>query len=194
MDTYHKKRNLYDCIIPRGKINIIVSGFSNQHVITIDDVTRAVDTLPSHHLSGIREIRFQEDHTYINEYGEETLTTPKTTKAAFIQSDQVILMHTFGNYEEFLHILFHEIGHHVFYRIINGFQRKHWVTRIHPNSTVITAYAGLNASEDFAESYARFLLDPKQLHKLTKKYNFIRDEIFSGVSVNLAKNHVDYSV
>jgi hypothetical protein len=194
MDTYHKKRNLFDFKHPEGEINIIVSGFSDQCKITVDEVTHAVDALPSRHLSGVREIRFQEDHTYINEYGEEGLTTPDSCKAAFVQDDQVILMHQFENHEEFLHILYHEIGHHVFYRVINGFQRKHWVTRIHPDSVVITRYAGLNASEDFAECYARFVLDPKQLNKLTKKYNFMRDEIFGGVSVNLERSHVDYSI
>ena len=194
MDTHRKKRNIFDYNTPQGKINIIVSGFSDQQKISIDDVTIAVDALPSHHLSGVQEIRYQEDHTYINEYGEEVLTTPKTAKAVFVQNDQVILMHNFENREEFLHILYHEMGHHVFYRVINGFQRKHWVTKIHPSSAVITKYAGLNASEDFAESYARFLLDPKQLSKLTKKYNFMRDEIFGGISISLDKKHVDLTI
>jgi hypothetical protein len=194
MDTYRKKQNLYDFLNPKGDIHIIVSGFSDQQIISIDDVTAAVDALPSHHLGGVQEIRYQEDHTYINKYGEETLTTPESCKAAFVQDDQVVLMHHFVSHEEFLHILYHEIGHHVFYRIINGFQRKHWVTEIHPNSKVITKYAGLNASEDFAESYARFVLDPKQLNRLTKKYRFMRDEIFGGISVKLDKNHVDISI
>jgi len=194
METYSKKPTLYDRGTPKGKIKLTVSGLKDQQILSLDDVTQAIDALPSRHLNGINELRFQEDHTYVNEYGEEVLTTPKSTKGVFVQQDRIILMHHFDDIAEFKHILYHEIGHHVFYRIITGTQRHHWVTRIHPDSFVITRYAGRNASEDFAESYACFLLDPKQLLNLPEKYRFLRDDIFGGVSVNLEQQHVDLSI
>ena len=49
-----------------------------------------------------------------------------------------ISQHAFKDLEEFRHVIYHEIGHHVFYCIITGAVRKKWVTEIYPGTPTIT--------------------------------------------------------
>jgi hypothetical protein len=39
-----------------GTLNLRLSGFSRQEIVTVDDVVRAVDLVPAFHLEGLREI------------------------------------------------------------------------------------------------------------------------------------------
>ncbi len=194
MDTYKKRRNLYDQALPDSDIALAIRGFSRQQIITLDEVTRAIDTLPRQHLGGIREIRYQDNHEYYAPNGEYLLSTPPSTKGVFVPEQRAILIHSCTDSDEFLHILYHEIGHYVFHTVLNGAQRKTWVTELHPDTKTVTRYAKTNAGEDFAESYAHFVLDPKQLEKLYRKYRFMRDEVFRGVAVNVGKGHLDMHI
>ena len=102
------------------------------------------------------------------------------SKASYNRERKRVLVYDFDNKEMFYHILYHEIGHYVFYNIINGFVRKKWVTQISKNSPYVTKYAAVNASEDFAETYATFILKPAKLYTLGQKLSFMRQEIFKG--------------
>ena len=190
MEKYTKSTNLYDRAMPHGKVNLRISGFSEQNIITIQQVKSAIDALPRSHLSGIEEIRHQTNHLYISKEGEP-FYTPRFSKAVFVQNDKIILIHHFKDLPEFLHVIYHEIGHHVFYHVISGAIRKLWVTGIYPSARPITKYGDKNASEDFAECYAHFMTNPKQLNVIAKKYQFMRDKVFGGVSVDVTHGHVD---
>jgi len=189
MEKYAKKTNLYDHAMPQGKVNLRISGFSGQNIITVQNIKSAIDALPRYHLSGIEEIRYQTSHLYAPKDGEP-FYTPRFSKAVFVQNDKIILIHQFKDLAEFHHVIYHEIGHHVFYRIINGATRKMWVTDIYPTSRPITKYGDKNASEDFAECYAHFMTNPKLLNVIAKKYQFMRNRIFGlfCVLLSLAPN------
>jgi hypothetical protein len=193
MEKHRKRTNIYDRAMPHGRINLRISGFSSQSVVALDSIKSAIDALPRYHLSGIDEIRYQTDHLYITNDGEY-FYTPRFSKAVFVQNDKIILMHDFKSLEEFHHVIYHEIGHHVFYRIINGAIRKQWVTDIYRSSRPVTQYGHKNASEDFAECYAYFLTKPKQLNVIDSKYRFMRDKIFGGVSMELMRGHIDLKI
>ena len=44
-----------------GKLNLRISGFSRQHVVSVNDIVQAIDILPSFHLEGLREIVYAPD-------------------------------------------------------------------------------------------------------------------------------------
>jgi hypothetical protein len=73
------------------------------------------------------------------------------------------------------HAIYHEIAHFVYFNAISAVQRKNWVTKIYPRSSFVSDYAKINAAEDFAESYAFYLLDGAKLRKIaSNKSVFIR--------------------
>ncbi len=78
----------------------------------------------------------------------------------------------------------HELAHHVYFVLIDSKVKKRWVTEICRSAPFVTDYASRNAGEDFAESYAKFVLEPDKLRKIPIKYNFIFKEVFKGVSPN----------
>lgn len=56
--------------------------------------------------------------------------------------------------------------------------KKKWVTEICRSAPFITLYASTNASEDFAETYASFVLQPEKLKQIPLKYQFMLNEVF----------------
>jgi hypothetical protein len=90
------------------------------------------------------------------------------------------VFHRLGPSVLFHHVLYHEIGHFVFYFAIGSNIKKLWVTEIFPHSNCVTAYAEQSASEDFAETYAAYLRDPAALKDLPQKEVFMRECVFSG--------------
>ncbi len=41
-----------------GKLNLLLSGFSRQDIVPVDDIVRSIDLLPGFHLEGLREIAY----------------------------------------------------------------------------------------------------------------------------------------
>jgi len=59
--------------------------------------------------------------------------------------------------------------------------KKRWIAELFPGSACVTAYAGKNPWEDFAETYAYYALEPRILERmLPEKHAFMRDCVFSG--------------
>jgi hypothetical protein len=78
------------------------------------------------------------------------------------------------------------------FRVFPGAQQQReeaLVTGIYPRSACITPYGTVNASEDFAESYACYMRDPEALKLLPEKYAFMRDCIFSGDPATLKERN-----
>ena len=194
MHTYTKKPTLSDQDRQAPDIKLLISGFSAQTVVSIDDVVQTVDALPVHHLNGLLEIIF--DPNRETEISQDILESScnTTAKGIYVQTKGTVVLYDFENGERFRHILYHEIGHHVFYRILNSFDKKHWVTVLNPRSRHVTRYAMRNAAEDFADSYAVFMLNPKKLQKILSKYIFLRDRVFAGIANNISAKHLDVVV
>jgi hypothetical protein len=112
----------------------------------------------------------------------------------FLHDKRQILVFSFDDAAELQHILYHEIGHHVFDRVLESTLRKKWVTLINPDSRHVTRYATIDPLEDFAECYAMFVRDPKKLQTIHAKYTFLRDHVFAGIAYNEKQGHIDISV
>jgi hypothetical protein len=166
-----------------GSLNLLLSGFSQQEMIPIDDIVRSVDRLPDFHLQGLRGI------VYLPEGAPDTsvLAGPYPVyprcdpKGEFIQTERRIFVYGFDSPAMFFHMLHHEIGHFVFFLAISSAVKKLWVNELSRGSSCVTAYAGTNPWEDFAETYAYFVLQPRLLEdQLPVKHAFMRDCVFSG--------------
>jgi hypothetical protein len=162
-----------------GVLNLRLSGFSTQTIVPIADIVSAVNALPSHHLKGLREIVYA-PYLASTLRGFYTGRLGQLPKAEFIQRERKIIFYDLCSYDLFHHILYHEIGHFVFFLALNSHVKTRWVTRIFPRSPCITNYGALNACEDFSESYASYMCDAEGLKKFPVKYEFMRDWVFSG--------------
>jgi hypothetical protein len=85
-----------------------------------------------------------------------------------------IAIYKFKDKTELSHILYHEIGHHVFKRYLDSVKRKEWVTKVYPNSDHVSEYAKTNVSEDFAETYTFYIANPTSLVSIPSKLKFMQ--------------------
>jgi hypothetical protein len=193
MRTQTKQTTLSDRGQTRRSVKVLVLGFAEQRSVSIDEITAAINALPSHHLVGLDKIIYDPNWQTPTAIGLRFGYFPPKGKAVYVRNEKTILVFKFDDPVEFLHILHHELGHHVFDRVLDSSLRKQWVTVINPRSRHISGYAARNALEDFAECYATFVLDPKKLEDLYRKYIFLRDKVFGGVAYNLSTGHVDIS-
>lgn len=158
----------------------IIKGFSKQKIITVDWLLTTIKSIPDMHLRGITTIAYDPDR-----YFQRSYVMPKainySVKGQYSNAPiDHILLYDFNSAEECRHILFHEIGHHVYNRVIGSTLKKEWVTKIYPNSLFVSEYARTNASEDFAESYAFYLTSKVTLQKIPGKYHFIKSLFENG--------------
>ncbi|HYD78308.1 MAG TPA: hypothetical protein VEC06_00740 [Paucimonas sp.] len=166
--------------LAEGALNLRIAGFNRQNLIPIGDIVRAIDVLPGYHLQGLREIVYAPDWTPIQTARWHPGYPRILPMAEFVQRQRRIVFYDLGNHDLFHHVLYHEIGHFVFYLAISSQVKKKWVTEVFPCSECITPYATLNASEDFAETYAGYMRNADTLKQLPEKYAFMRDYVFSG--------------
>ena len=161
-----------------SRVELWLAGFSAQTVVTTDEIVAAVDRVPNQQLEGLRGIVYDPDRAT-----QELAPLPEPwrfrVKGAFFKSERCVVVYEFKDRSRFEHILFHEIGHYVFQYILDSFKRKRWVTELYPASHHVSAVASRNANEDFAESYATFLLEPERLLQIPKKHAFMRGDVFS---------------
>jgi len=172
-----------------GRLNLLLSGFSRQEIVPVDDIVRAIDALPAFRLEGLREI------VYLPEYAPEAsplfcpILPHSEPKGEFIQRERRIFVYEFDSAAMFFHMLYHEIGHFVFFLVIGGRVKKRWVTELFPGSACVTRYARVNPWEDFAETYAYYLLHPEVLEREScEKHAFMRDCVFSGEPATLKES------
>lgn len=72
-------------------------------------------------------------------------------QAEYVQGERAIRFHWADDPALFVHVLYHEIGHHVFYLVLDSRAKKDWVTRVYPGSVCATPYGMVSPAEDFAE-------------------------------------------
>lgn len=164
----------------QGKVNLLVAGFTKQSVVSVEEILQAIEVLPSFHLEKLRTIEYVPILDVYNEleYYESRLNLAASGRYVF--EDKSILMHKFINKGLFHRMLFHEIGHFVFYNVIGSDLKKEWVTGLYPEFPYITRYASRNGSEDFAECYASYILEPGKLMQIIEKFSFMKHQVFLG--------------
>lgn len=191
MREFNKKNTMVDWGKPQNKIHMHLLGFDLQTIVPINDITLKLNNIPSWHLSGLKEIRYDPTRETLNWLkNAPAISDSPHTKGIYLQGFRTIAIYDFKNEKELYTVLFHELGHYVYYTIIDSIIKKQWVTEVHPIKKYVTNYARMNASEDFAECYAEFLLNPYNLVRIPKKYNFIRNAIFNKIPYH---NHFNKS-
>lgn len=182
MHKFTKSATAADVLASPGKIRLRLSGFSLQQVVSVDDILRALDPLPAFHLEGLQEIAF-EPWGMPGAASESLLPAGlrQRVRGEFVQQQRRIVLYALDSPAAALHVLLHEIGHHVFFLALNSRVKKRWVTQIYPHSPCATDYGARNACEDFSESYALYQTDPQRLVRLVpEKHAFMRDWVFTG--------------
>ena len=181
MRLFTKNRTLGAGAPAGGKLNLLLSGFSQQEIVPIDDIVHSIDRLPGFHLEGLREIAYLPQYASAASAPGYPAYPRCAPQAEFVQSERRIYLYGFDRPAMFFHMLHHEIGHFVFFLAIGSRVKKRWVTELFPGSSCVTAYAGKNPWEDFAETYAYYALQPRVLERmLPEKHAFMRDWVFSG--------------
>jgi len=176
-----KSRTPREAATGEGRINLLLEGFWRQEIVPVHDILRSIDLVPSFHLEGLREI------VYLPEFAQAAAAYPCPVmphfepKGEFVQRERRIFVYAFDSPALLFQMLYHEIGHYVFYLVVGSRVKKHWVTQLFPGSGCVTPYASVNAQEDFAETYAFYLRDPDFLERESpEKYAFMHNEVFSG--------------
>lgn len=181
MRIVNKTKTSVDYGKQAGRIKLSVRGFNQQNIVPISKIISAIDKLPSHHIAGLKEICYDPQRQTLNLLQKsDPLAESPQTKGMYLQGYRTIAIYDFKDEKQLFTVLFHELGHYVFYTVINTTIKKHWVTQIHKSKPFLNSYAERNASEDFAECYAEYLLNPVNLNRNKKKYNFINNCVFSS--------------
>ncbi|MFN7780329.1 MAG: hypothetical protein ACK5RK_15955 [Betaproteobacteria bacterium] len=143
----------------------------------------ALDALPRFHLAGLNEIVYAPIPQV--SYPSLKLCFPDRRLAEFDQQARAIYVYRLAAPEEFRHVLYHEIGHFVFFLVIGSKVKKTWVTELFPGSATATVYGAESAAEGFAETYALYAREAERLRDLPLKQAFMREQVFSGRLVTL---------
>jgi hypothetical protein len=164
-----------------GKLRLLVSGFWRQEIVPVDDVVRSLDIVPGFHLEGLREIVYLPEFAPVAALLGYPGLPCSEPRGEFVQRERRIFIYNFDSRKMLLDMLYHEIGHFVFYLVIGSRVKKRWVTEVSAASACVTSYATVNVREDFAETYAYYLRHPGFLERvLPEKFSFMRELVFSG--------------
>ena len=183
MKVFIKKCNS----VTNASLNLRLTGFTKQTIHPIETIVSAIDVIPGFHLQGLREISYLNIFEMNQLQAEIRQGFSNQRKGLFIQNERCIVLSGLDDVPlfDFLHVLYHEIAHYVYFLIISSSLKTYWVTEIYPHAPCLTQYGQQNAAEDFAESYANYLLQPELLKTIPAKYAFFDHLVFSGESVTL---------
>jgi hypothetical protein len=189
MPRFFKTMTATDHASSPGKLNLRLTGFTGHAHLPVDEVVRAIDVLPSFHLEGLREIAYltEAESRVALMYSAPHVFT--RCKGVFVQRERRIKIYGVEHCPLFYQVLYHEIGHYVYYLVISSKIKKQWVTQMHAHSACMTAYASTSASEDFAETYASYILESEGLQAIPEKYAFMHDLVFSGTPETLKEKN-----
>ncbi|MBN1921594.1 MAG: hypothetical protein JW892_10135 [Anaerolineae bacterium] len=77
----------------------------------------------------------------------------------------------------------HEVGHNVHNNVMSAEMRDAWkeISQASADDEYVSDYAKTKVQEDFAETYAFYMLDPEALNEISpEKYEFMREHVFDG--------------
>src|SRR2546422_210007 len=97
-------------------INLVVRGFSAQSTVSAEEIGAALEWLPAFHLVGLREIVYSAGEPL--RYPSLGASSPALGCAEFVQAERTIFAYRTDDRDLFRHVLYHEIGHHVFFLVI----------------------------------------------------------------------------
>lgn len=165
-------------------MRLLIANFDRQKIVSKDQVIRAVYRLPKAHYKGIQAIRYDPYRTLATtmSYLQNKPSSPRTRGFYYHEQDlSVIIIFPFRTLAEFYHILYHEIGHYVFLRVLSQSQRDEWFFKVRPQEKkFVSIEARQNSREDFAETYAFYCTKPSHLSIVPRKADFLQEIVFAG--------------
>lgn len=164
-------------------MRLLIADFDRQNIVSKNQVVQAVRRLPQRHYAGIKAIRYDPYRTLATYLAvlQNKPSSPRT-KGLYYQDEElnVIVLFEFSTQAQFYHILYHEIGHYAFLRVLTQPERDQWLYTVRPNEPrFVSQEARQNAREDFAECYAAYCTRPEHLAHLPQKYTYFRDVVFA---------------
>lgn len=160
-----------------------VSNFEDCEFTSTEEVGNYLrETIPLSHLEGCPSIKYQSNLAKHNPYSCGT----------FYRSSQEIKIWSINeSREELLETVTHEVGHNVHENITTNrpelatewseINQVSYLQNSIDGTGFVSSYAKTNEYEDFAESYAFYIVDPEALVFYSpEKYEFIKNKVFYG--------------
>ena len=168
-DTLGQKAALVD-----ESVHVSLWGFRRCLWASPEAVAEVLELLPRHLLSGLIHIRYLD--TPLVPSTTTWVTAPRTSRLSGIysQEDRSILVQGVRDRDNLFHVLFHELGHHIYFSVLDSVEKKAWVLDTWGCEDAVSAYGRRNAAEDFAELFALYLLGTSILTDRPIKLNFMR--------------------
>lgn len=164
-------------------ISIEVFGFLKGASLSPIEVAKLLQLLPSHNISGLRKIVYKRALSKpLNRWFSRT--SKARLSGLYSPADHQITLYGGSTREGLAHTLFHEVAHHVYFRVLDSSEKKRWVTVVYPSEKAVSIYGKRNAAEDFAESYATFVMNPGRLQQFNFKYRFLLERIFLNTQID----------
>ncbi|EGG95020.1 hypothetical protein IMCC1989_1965 [gamma proteobacterium IMCC1989] len=161
-----------------GKIQLLLSGFHQQDTLSVDEIIDAIKLVPAGHLAGLKKIHYDPSRLHQMLYYYLGISPNLSSLGEFIQNKRQVNVYHFHSKQQFYHTLFHEIGHYVYFFVINSHVKKEWATQTHKKKLFVSEYAKKNAAEDFAECYSFYLVKNYKLRTIKTKYYFMKQKVF----------------
>lgn len=177
-----------------AKLNLKITDFAKQSAITIGQVLAAIDKVPAFHLQQLKEITYDPQRLMAKIINDPFADQHQKAKGVYIQAHRTIAIYSIDTRSLFLHTLFHELGHHVYFVVIGQSLKTRWVKQICRYDAFATDYAATNAAEDFAESYALYVLNPNELKAIPLKYAFMHQYVFKNSKTATAPESLDITI
>jgi hypothetical protein len=170
-------------------VRLLIADFDRQNIVSKEQVVRAVRRLPRSHYAGIQAIRYDPSRTLATAVSalQNKPSSPHTDGFFYHEHEyglSVIVLFRFGSVAEFHHILYHEIGHFVFLKVLDQARRDEWFFSVRrAEERFVSSRARTNAREDFAETYTFFCTRQGRLAHVPRKRDFFRDRVFEGATL-----------
>ncbi len=95
-----------------GKLNLLLSGFSGQDMVPIDDIVHSIDRLPRLSPGRFARVAYLPLDAVMPAYPAYPRCEPR---GEYVQVERRIFVYGFDSPTMFFHMLHHEIGHFVFF-------------------------------------------------------------------------------
>ncbi|WP_143873859.1 hypothetical protein [Catenovulum sediminis] len=160
----------------KPKLYLAIKGF-DKHKVSANCIGALLKSIPVGHILGLQSIVFSS----AEEFNRLGVSVPLSCQAAYYPAYRSVVIHQNSNIDKLTHVLFHEIGHYVFYSRLSSYSRKEWVSFFGKNNTHVSDYARTNASEDFAECYAFYAKqDWSKFAGVYNKLTFMKSHVFNS--------------
>lgn len=174
-------------------IHVSLWGFKTCLWASPEIVAEVLELLPKHLLTGLMHIHYQS--VPLVPGPTSWVTAPREVRLSGIYSreDRTILVQGISSRPNLFHVLFHELGHHVYFSVLDSVEKKNWVVSIWGCEDAVSSYGKRNAAEDFAELFALYLLGTSTLIDRPKKARFMRDIVLraKALPLNLIRDVVN---